>query len=550
MLETKSSRESFIKVLIGISLEDKTINFHEGKYIKDVIKRLPKKVLEKIIFDADEFSERYYQKIKDDYMNTPGDDEDAKIPRWKISWWLDLKQNFNSLGDEEKSFLLKTAIELIRIDGKTSQTESKLYRILREQIPPAKTVKDKLPDKLDDATYTYLVKELKPERDNSDDTIFENSIFDDIEVEFDDDESKRAIQSHGESKRIDAAIQELQKMSKDSRLLTRYIDAGDLAKNEGEGQYGNLYFLTPQSPGSVEYIIVGDLHGSYTCMKAIIHQSGFFDKVTRFREDSRKNPDIKLIFLGDYVDRGTKGFDGVVRLLAKLIVEYPGHVIPLCGNHEGYYIDKNGEVQSGVHPADTLEFWKKHLPANLIRKYHDFFKCLPVTAFLGNIIFTHGGAPRGGDFKWLGSLNDLNNDARREEMFWSDPHIGADYIEPYMQDIQFEQQRRFNFGRQQFYEFMASTGCRVMFRGHEQFKEGHRCLIKDKGMQLFSVFSVGGRDNVDLPDAAHSYRSVSPKYLSLIRESDKTYTIKPHEVDYHFFNTHEFNGFIAPVKAE
>ena len=68
-------------------------------------------------------------------------------------------------------------------------------------------------------------------------------------------------------------------------------------------------------------IIVGDVHGHYYV---------FFEYIKMFLSDP-KNPNI--IFLGDYVDRGTHGFEIIVMLCA-LKYNYPNKVHILRGNHE------------------------------------------------------------------------------------------------------------------------------------------------------------------------------------------------------------------------
>ena len=81
-------------------------------------------------------------------------------------------------------------------------------------------------------------------------------------------------------------------------------------------------------------VVVGDLHGCYACLKAVLLQSDFFGRVARFRAAPDREPDVRLIFLGDFLDRGVYGLEGVLRTLVRLFVDYPEHVIPLVDNHE------------------------------------------------------------------------------------------------------------------------------------------------------------------------------------------------------------------------
>ena len=69
--------------------------------------------------------------------------------------------------------------------------------------------------------------------------------------------------------------------------------------------------------------IVGDIHGQFFDMLNIMKKVGF---------PSMKN-DKKMVFLGDYVDRG-KYQTEVVAYLFCLKIRYPNNIFLLRGNHE------------------------------------------------------------------------------------------------------------------------------------------------------------------------------------------------------------------------
>ena len=69
-------------------------------------------------------------------------------------------------------------------------------------------------------------------------------------------------------------------------------------------------------------IIVGDIHGQY------------YDLVWMLRKTKRKlGEGCKLLFLGDYVDRGLYGIE-VMAFLFALKIASPDRVFLLRGNHE------------------------------------------------------------------------------------------------------------------------------------------------------------------------------------------------------------------------
>src|SRR5262249_20307418 len=97
---------------------------------------------------------------------------------------------------------------------------------------------------------------------------------------------------------------------------------------------GHVYVLPPDPRREYELVVLGDLHGCYSCLKAALLQTDFFAKVQAHLDDPAKNPDTRLVLLGDYIDRGRFSFEGVLRMAMRLFVTAPGSVYVLRGNHE------------------------------------------------------------------------------------------------------------------------------------------------------------------------------------------------------------------------
>lgn len=97
-------------------------------------------------------------------------------------------------------------------------------------------------------------------------------------------------------------------------------------------------------------IIIGDVHGCYDELIALLTRINFND-----RED-------KIIFLGDYTDRGTQSYE-VYRLLRGLKQQMENRCVLLYGNHEDlvfdYYEDNdpNWKRNGG---KETLKSFKTH----------------------------------------------------------------------------------------------------------------------------------------------------------------------------------------------
>ncbi len=134
---------------------------------------------------------------------------------------------------------------------------------------------------------------------------------------------------------------------------------------------------------------IGDIHGCYDQLQALM------DKVPIDFEHDR------LVFLGDYIDRGPDSFK-VVEYLINLKREYSNTVF-LKGNHEEMlelYL-KGMEIMSFVRNGghNTLESYSRHSgenDADLIPQSHlVFFQSLLLFYETENYIFVHAGLQKG-----------------------------------------------------------------------------------------------------------------------------------------------------------
>jgi hypothetical protein len=305
---------------------------------------------------------------------------------------------------------------------------------------------------------------------------------------------------------------------------------------------GHVRVIPPVAGRAYELLVLGDLHGCYSVLKAAILQARFFDKVNAYRKEPEKHPEPHLVLLGDYIDRGLFSLNGVLRTALQLQVTAPEFVHILRGNHE-YYIEHEGAVYGGVQPAEAINTLKPYVPIDAFRRYMTLFEALPSSLVFDDILFVHGGIPKDRLVKerWK-DLSSLNDPDLRFQMMWSDPSV-ADVIPAELQD----KSSRFAFGRLQFRAFMQRIGCSTMVRGHEKVNDGFaRTYDGDEGT-LITLFSSGGQDNDDLP-LDSSYRSVTPMALTILRATDGATTLRPWAPDYRTYNDPARNGFfkVAP----
>ncbi|HVK83849.1 MAG TPA: metallophosphoesterase family protein [Kofleriaceae bacterium] len=300
---------------------------------------------------------------------------------------------------------------------------------------------------------------------------------------------------------------------------------------------GFVHVMRPDKP--LELIVLGDLHGCYSCLKAALLQSNFIERAWAHQWDPERYPDVKLVFLGDYIDRGRFSFDGVMRAALQLFVAMPDQVILLRGNHE--WLRWQGDrIASGVYPAEALASIVPHVPIEMLEAYRQMFEAMPTALACDRTLLVHAGMPRWDTFesKYRG-LASLNDPEIRFQMMWSDPGP-TNHIPVEMQ----RENPRFTFGRDQFRAFMERSRMTTLIRGHEQIDRGFDVFYDLDKYRLLTLFSAGGSENADLP-ADSSYRAVTPMALSL-QFGEGTPTATPWPIQYQPFNFAPHNGLYRP----
>ena len=300
---------------------------------------------------------------------------------------------------------------------------------------------------------------------------------------------------------------------------------------------GHVYGVGPQPGQAYELLVLGDLHGCYSCLKGALKQSFFLEKVEAYR-NNHNQPYPMLVTLGDYIDRGRFSFHGVLRTVLELFTTYPEHVFTLRGNHE-FYLERKGRIMSGVLPAEAINTLVDHMPMTHFVAYKELFEKMPTSMVFGRTLFVHAGIPKDETLRreWRG-IDSLNSDAVRFEMMWSDPSE-TDYIPDELQG----QNARFPFGRLQFRQFMSNIGANLLIRGHEKVTGGVEQNYADPDINLITLFSAGGTHNNDLPPQS-GYRAVTPMAIS-IQYKDGHQVVTPWEIDYVSYQDPNNNAFYA-----
>ena len=219
-------------------------------------------------------------------------------------------------------------------------------------------------------------------------------------------------------------------------------------------------------------VIVGDIHGDLVSLHKILDEINF--------EIFLANKDNKMIFLGDYIDRGTNSV-AVLYTICKLKQMYPDSVILMRGNHEA---SEEFPFQSHDLPQKIKEYFGIDKSDTMYSLVLSFFRVLPIMTIIENqLLIVHGG------------LQPYTNEPIEERCFpssknntlllledtlWNDPRV--------LENKEWENSRRpygKHFGVATTQKWLKITHTKALVRGHEPcngFRVDHNGMI----LTLFS----------------------------------------------------------------
>ena len=223
---------------------------------------------------------------------------------------------------------------------------------------------------------------------------------------------------------------------------------------------------------SKKSLFVGDTHGDFDATQKI---------AKLFLNDKSIH---KIIFIGDYVDRGPRQLENI-NFLFMLKLCFPNRVYLLRGNHE--------TILANATYGFRIELAKENLN-DLYSTYNEIFAMLPVAAILNrNVFVVHGGIASELMKKDIDVINKLPKDDVAGttplllELLWNDPR----------EDVKgFAQSMRgsgiFYFGDDVFEEFMDKNKFKLFIRAHEVFPEGYKYFFGNKLLSLFTSIEYVG----------------------------------------------------------
>jgi Calcineurin-like phosphoesterase len=251
--------------------------------------------------------------------------------------------------------------------------------------------------------------------------------------------------------------------------ITQTIKVLEKERKNGKIQNGKIkcdctWLHTPEN-----LVIVGDIHGDLASLYKILNEINF--------ETFLANKNNKIIFLGDYIDRGSNSV-AVLYTICKLKQTYPDSVVLMRGNHEA---SEEFPFQSHDLPQKIREYFGDDKMYSLVLS---FFRLLTVMVLVEDrLLIVHGGLPAyvNEPTKEMCFPTSRNNTLLLlEDILWSDPRI--------LENKEWEASRRpygKHFGITITQKWLEVTHTKVLVRGHEPCN-GYR--VDHDGM-ILTLFS-------------------------------------------------------------
>jgi len=170
----------------------------------------------------------------------------------------------------------------------------------------------------------------------------------------------------------------------------------------------------------MRYFAIGDIHGHILALDRILEEI----------EKLSGNETYKIIFIGDYVDRGPSSAEVLDRVF---YLESVGKAILLRGNHEqlmydglmGY--DKSGiwEYNGGIETLQSLKNFEENTDINqdVRQKFINWYRNSKLYHIQDNMFFVHAGINPHTYEKWDGDLSKIDDNiflwVRDEFLRWN-----------------------------------------------------------------------------------------------------------------------------------
>jgi diadenosine tetraphosphatase ApaH/serine/threonine PP2A family protein phosphatase len=233
-----------------------------------------------------------------------------------------------------------------------------------------------------------------------------------------------------------------------------------------------------------DLVLVGDVHGQFKdlAQHVLVHQAQAKDTGM---------PDLKYLFLGDYVDRGPQSAEVLILLLA-LKVEYPDKIHMIRGNHEEF---QTCRIYGFSHECQSK--FKDH---RVFTRFNTLFTRLPLAAIVttkaGSLFVCHGGLSP--NLSLAAEIDFVNREEYEggsgeageivDGLLWSDP----------CESGRFRQNARgcgYLFGPDATNAFLETNQFAFLVRAHQLAMAGYSWDHNQKVLTIFSAPNYCGVNN-------------------------------------------------------
>jgi serine/threonine-protein phosphatase PP1 catalytic subunit len=254
--------------------------------------------------------------------------------------------------------------------------------------------------------------------------------------------------------------------------------------------------------------ICGDIHGQYYDLVNIFSRrpplgGKFFSDFTpkgsgpgdpgdatepaaakKARTEDSDTPELDVfgyLFLGDYVDRGTRSIEVMITLLALKILS-PKKMHILRGNHET-------EGISMIY--GFFDECKRRYSVGLYNVFVDLFKTMPISAVVGgSICCMHGGISP--ELMHISAMRDsrpctVGNSGVLCDFLWSDPNQAAG---PKGKWAPNDRGVSYFFSETALEEFLAENDFDLVCRAHQVVQHGYQFYPSGADRRLVTIFSA------------------------------------------------------------
>ena len=276
----------------------------------------------------------------------------------------------------------------------------------------------------------------------------------------------------------------------------------------------HLVYDEEEIPNDVWFI--GDIHGDILALEAALSVI-----------DS-KTPQATIVFLGDLFDRFEYGIEVVTRVVS-LIIDRPGRILWIAGNHDDGLFFENGAFGSKVMPSEFCQFLNQHKEYEELGIWLiELCKWLPRALFLPDGLFVaHGGCPSfdmntfAHSIDEVNQLQDLENDKYLHSFIWnrlipgqddkSEPEVGKNDLIHFMERM----------------EVLSGIPVKRMLRGHDHCKETRHEFFDSYYPQApvltlttMSAWYLGTEDSAPELDRTMRKKSATTPAIAQFRRGD------------------------------